>query len=165
MKEILMGRFRKEQVVELLNDKPQCFNQTLELALQTIDPVSWRAAWVLFHYMEERDPRLQIHLNQLISAIPEKKDGQQRELLRIIEQLDIPEEQEGILFDVCMNIWEQVGKIPSVRIFAFRVIHKIAQKYPELQSELKFMTQPQYLDTLSPGIKRAVIRMAGEKPA
>ncbi len=163
MKEILMGRFRKEEVVELLNGKPKCFDQTLELALQNLELVSWRAAWVLFHCMEEKDPRLQLYLSQLINAIPGKGDGHQRELLRIIGQLDVPEGQEGVLFDLCMNIWEQVGKIPSVRIFAFRIILKIARKYPDLQSELEFITQEYYLETLSPGIKRSIQRMAGQK--
>lgn len=58
-----------------------------------------------------------------------------------------------------MEIWEQVGKIPSVRIFAFRLIVRIARKYPELKNEIAFLTQPHYTETLSPGIRNSVHKL------
>jgi hypothetical protein len=159
MKDLLLSRFNKDEVVLLLNSDPCKFDETIELALYGENPVAWRAAWVLYHCMHKNDQRLQPHLMAMIGAIPGKSDGQQRELLRIIEQLDIPEEHEGEVFDLCMTIWEQVGKIPSVRVFAFRIILRIAKKYPELKTEITFMTQQQYTETLSPGIRASVERM------
>jgi hypothetical protein len=159
MKERLQGRFRKEDMVSLINQDPSCFAETIEIALGNQPLISWRAAWVLYHSMEENDPRLRPQLPILIEAIKGKTDGHQREILRIIERLDIPEEHEGVLFDTCMNIWEQVGKIPSVRVFAFRIIYRIARKYPELSNEIKYITQTHYTETLSPGIRNSVERM------
>lgn len=112
MKDILLGRFCKDELVEKLNSDPVSFRKTLDLALDGLQAASWRAAWVLYHSMKEQDSRLQPYIAEIIDAIVGKKDGHQRELLRILERLDIPEEQEGILFDVCMNVWEQTGKIP-----------------------------------------------------
>jgi len=162
MRETLGGRFRKEEMTALINSDKACFDETLELAKQNMHPVSWRAAWVLYHSMEVRDCRLQLHLPGLITAITGKPDGHQRELLRIIELLDYPEESEGALFDLCMNLWEQPGKIPSLRLFALRIILRIAAKYPELNNEIDFVTQPHYLEGLSPGIGNAVRRMIKE---
>jgi hypothetical protein len=159
LKEKLLSRFQKDEMVVLLNNDPDSFSQTVHLALENLPLVSWRAAWVLYHAMEENDARLHPFLPELISAIYGKSDGHQRELLRIIEKLNIPEEHEGPLFDLCMTIWEQVGKIPSVRLFAFRIILRIAKKYPEMKSEITFITQQQYTETLSPGIRRSVERM------
>lgn len=159
MKEILTGRFNKEELAKLLNADREKFEETLIIALQDIHPVSWRAAWMLYHAMEEQDRRLQPFLPQLIAALKGKGDGHQRELLRIIGLLDITEDYEGVLFDACMEIWEQVGKIPSVRIFAFRLIVRIARKYPELKNEISFLTQPHYTETLSPGIRNSVHKL------
>ena len=159
MKEILAGRFNKEELAKLLNSDREKFEETLIIALQDIHPVSWRAAWMLYHTMEEKDNRLQPFLPQLMAALKGKADGHQRELLRIIGLMDITEEYEGVLFDACMEIWEQVGKIPSVRIFAFRLIVRIARKYPELKNEITFLTQPHYTETLSPGIRNSVQRL------
>jgi hypothetical protein len=162
MKEALGGRFRKEEMIELINSNAGFFTETLALSQQALHPVSWRAAWMLYHCMEAGDPRLQPKLQNLIQAIPGKPDGHQRELLRIIERLDYPEETEGVLFDLCMNLWEQPGKIPSLRLFALRIVLRIAAKYPELNNEIAFVTQPHYLEGLSPGIGNAVQRMIKE---
>ncbi len=162
MREKLLGRFRKDDMVALVNSSTECFDETLDLATQNIELVSWRAAWVLFHSMKRNDQRFFPFIHQMIMAIPGKNDGHQREILRIIEQLEVPEEHEGVLFDLCMTIWEQTGRIPSLRLFAFRTICRIASKYPELKSELSFITQSHYTDSLSPGIRRAVQSMAGE---
>lgn len=68
MKEILTGRFNKEELAKLLNADREKFEETLIIALQDIHPVSWRAAWMLYHAMEEQDRRLQPFLPQLIAA-------------------------------------------------------------------------------------------------
>ncbi len=88
-----------------------------------------------------------------------KKDGHQRELLKILYRMELSEEQEGIVFDLCMNVWEQVGKAPSVRHNAFRMISRIASKYPGLSNEIAMITQEHYLETLSPGVRRSVMKM------
>lgn len=159
MKEILAGRFNKEDLAKLLNADGQKFDETLQIALEDFHPVSWRAAWMIYHSMEENDLRVQPYLPQIIEALQGKNDGHQRELLRVIGLLEVSEEQEGVLFDACMQIWEQVHKIPSVRIFAFRLIARMARKYPELKSEMLFLTQPHYTETLSPGIKNSLHKL------
>lgn len=158
LKERLLGRFTKDDMIDLVNADEAIFEQALGIALRNEETLSWRAAWVLYHAMHQGDHRLQVHCPALIEAIHGKSDGHQRELLRILSNLEIPEENEGQLFDLCMNIWEQVGKIPSVRVFAFRMICRLAEKYPDLQSELTFLCQPHYLESLSPGIKNSVER-------
>lgn len=163
MKNYLAGRFSKLDAINLLNNSSEKFRETVEIALSDETSISWRAAWVLYHAMDDEDPRLQPFLGGFVEILPNLGDGHQREILRILERMTIPEELEGILFDHCMSIWEQVGKIPSVRVFAFRIIFKIASKYPEMLSELRFITQPHYTDTLSPGIRNSVERMIRHK--
>lgn len=164
LKASLLGRFDKTEMVAVVNSEPAAFAHILSWALEAPPPLGWRAAWVLFHAMDKADKRLQPHVPALTAAIAGKADGHQRELLRILEGLEFAEEDEGQVFDACMNIWEQVGKIPSVRIFAFRILHRIASRYPELLAELTFLTQSQYTDTLSPGIRNSLERLCTKSP-
>ncbi len=80
-------------------------------------------------------------------------------LLKILLQMELKEEYEGILFNLCMDIWEQINKKPSVRITALKFIIKIAKKHPELCQEITFLTQDHYLESLSPGVKHSVSKM------
>jgi len=76
--------------------------------------------------------------------------------------MELNEENEGFLFNLCVSIWEKTGKVPSVRYTAFKFILKVIKNYPELSREIDFYIQDQYLDSLSPGVKRAILRMANE---
>lgn len=161
LEEVLITQY-KDEMIAYLAHHPEDFDQAVELALGNKQPFSWRAAWLLWSCMEKNDLRLQGSIGKIIHALPGKNDGHQRELLKILLFLDIPEKYEGVLFDLAAGLWEKIHLRPSVRVMAFRMIMKIAQKHPDLKQELKFLLQEQYLETLSPGIKRSVERMLQE---
>ena len=71
-------------------------------------------------------------------------------------------EYEGFLFNVCLTVWEKINKKPSVRLTAFKIIVKIAKRHPDLSHEIIFLTQNQYLDSLSPAVKRSISKMIKE---
>ena len=117
--------------------------------------VSWKASLLLVHCMAEKDKRLSKYSLEIIKLIKIKEDSQQRELLRIVEKLEIGEDIEGLLFDVCSDIWISIHKSSSVRIIAFRILVPIAIKYPELKREVFMMSENKYSESLSDGIKKS----------
>ncbi|NLT49917.1 MAG: hypothetical protein GXX85_03245 [Ignavibacteria bacterium] len=97
-----------------------------------------------------------------LSTLKNKKDGHQREILKILCLMDLEDKYEGSLFDLCINLWKDINKNSSVRVTAFKFLIKIAVKYPELRSEIIYLANENYLETLSPGIKNSVGRMIKE---
>jgi hypothetical protein len=155
------GKFisrNRDELISNINAYPDQFKETLRIALKD-EPQAWNAAWLLEHCVMKNDPRIREHVFSLIQAIKGKRDGHQREILKILRKMDLKDDQEGYLFDECMNIWESVGKSPSVRITTFSILADIAKKYPELRHELEFLTQNQYTETLSPGIRLSFDRI------
>ncbi|MFT7035832.1 MAG: hypothetical protein ACJA2S_004356 [Cyclobacteriaceae bacterium] len=150
------SRISIEAMVKVVNSSAENFNETIQLACTNKTPQSWRAAWILGHCTKKNDQRISDFLNVLITTVDKKKDGHQRELIKLIIKNKLNEEQEGLLFDICMNIWETSNKSPSVRYFAFQFIVTIVKKYPELRREIDVLTQPEYLETLSPGIRKGL---------
>jgi hypothetical protein len=67
-----------------------------------------------------------------------------------------------VLFDICAGIWEKINKKPSVRHNAFRMLVKIAKKHPVLTKEVALLTQNQYLESMSPGVQRSILKMLEE---
>ena len=149
-------------MISFMENHPEYFDEAIKLAIGDKQPYSWRAAWLLWSCMEENDKRIRKYIKKIVDSIKTKDDGQQRELLKILLQMELKEEYEGILFNLCMNIWEQINKSPSVRITALKFIIKIAKKHPELSQEISFLTQNHYLESLSRGIKHSVSRMMKE---
>jgi hypothetical protein len=152
----------KAQMISYLKSHPEDFEEAIELAISDKPPYSWRAAWLLWSCMETNDLRIQKFLKRIISSISTKNDAQQREMLIILQKMDINTDSEGYLFDHCIKIWEKTGKKPSVRYNAFKMIIKLMKKHPDLSHELPLLTQDQYLDPFSPTAKKSIFKMINE---
>jgi hypothetical protein len=152
----------KEEMISFLKSHPKYFDEAVQLAISNKQPYSWRAAFLLWGTIEENDIRIQKHIESIVNCIQEKEDGHQRELLKILYKMTISEKYEGQIFNICMNLWEQLNKNPSVRMTAFKFIVKIVKRHPELSGEINFLIQDHYLESLSPGVKRSIEKIMQE---
>jgi len=158
LEQVLMN-FYKEEMISFLETHPEFFTEAIELAIKDEQPLSWRSAWLLWSCMEINDKRIRKNVNKILTVLPSKQDGHQRELIKILLQMRLNERQEGKLFNICLTLWESLNKKPSVRHTAFKFIIEMTKKYPELKSEVEYLTQDHFLETLSPGIKHSIARM------
>ena len=152
----------KSEMISFMNAHPEYFEEAVELAVSAKQPYSWRSAYVLWSVIEKNDKRIQKHIKKIVNAIKNKNDGHQRELIKILLMMELDEKYEGVLFDICLGIWEQIDKSPSVRINALKMIIKIANIHPELKQEISFLTQDHYLESLSPGARHSALKLMRE---
>ena len=157
--EICLTHNYKDGIVVFLKAHPECWEEAIELAIANKQPYSWRAAWLLWSCIEKNDTRIQPRIQSLIDGLKDKKDGHQRELLKILIVMELSEEQETNLLDYCIRLWKDIKKTPSIRYTAFRFINKIVSKYPELRNEIKYYTVKKYIETLSPGIQKSINKL------
>lgn len=158
-REFIKQRSELEVMKRYLQENPDQFEEMVSEIYNEDIEIAWRAAWITGHGLEKNDKRLIPHVDNLIELIPDKRDGLQREVLKLLMKMDLDDDQEGFLFDICMTIWEKVNKSPSVRMTAFQFIAKTVEKYTDLKHEISFITQSQYSETLSPGIRKSFERM------
>jgi len=161
LKQKLMSSYKNE-MISFMKSHPEYFEEAIQLAITDEQPYSWRAAFVLWSVIQNNDKRIQKHINKIVNAVKSKNDSHQRELLKILLMMELNEKYEGVLFDLCMNIWEQINKAPSVRVNALKLIIKIANKHPELKKEISFLAQDHYLESLSPGARHSVRKLMNE---
>jgi len=157
--EHLLTTSYKADSISYLKSHPEDFTEAINLAVTDKQPYSWRAAWLLWSCMEKNDKRVQPYVNRIIAAIPKRGENQQRELFIILQKMELTKRQEGVLFNTCVNVWEQLHKQASVRVNAFKLIVKITKKYPDLWNEVTVLTRNEYLETLSPAVKKAVVKL------
>ena len=149
-------------MAELVHKHDPNFEGTLETVLSMKQPAAWRATWVLGRLITSNDSRIQPYIGRLLEVFPKTSDGHQRELLKILEKMEIPEKFETAIYDICLQVWQSPTKIPSVRITAFRILVRIATKYPELVDEIMLITEPQHIDSLSPGVRNSYMKLVQE---
>ena len=158
LEQVLINSY-KAGMIEYVESHPEDFDELVKLSIEDKQPFSWRAAWLLWSCMTKNDQRVFHYIDSMIKTLPTKRDGHQRELVKILSDMELNEDQEGQVFDICVSLWEKIGKKPSIRYTAFMEILKIAQKYPELANEISFLTQEHFTETLSPGVRKSINRM------
>lgn len=157
--EHLLISSHKDEMISYINIHPEVFEQAIKLAISDKQPFAWRAAWLLWSCMEENDQRIQKYIEDMIGTISTKNHDHQRELIKILYQMELNEEQQGFLFDVCVTLWKKIDNKPSVRFNAFKMIVKIAEGHPDLANEIVLLTQNQYMDSLSSSSQKSINKM------
>jgi hypothetical protein len=153
----------KAGIMAYMAQHPEEVAPAIRLALTDRKPHARRAATLVWSCIVDDDERVKPFVNEIIASLPSKSDDHQRELLKILLPMALDDEQEGILFNFSLSLWEQIGKNPSVRFTAFRMMAKIANHHPELSSEMKLFTQPEYLETLWVTAKKSILGMLNNK--
>ena len=149
-------RVDKEKIISILDKGGDntSFNFLVTHMQKEVKPSSWRSAWIINNAMKKNDVRIRNSLSKIIKSIIGKQDGHQRELLKVVRKMTLSEKNEGLFFDTCMQVWEDIKKKPATRHYAGLSIIEMAKKYPDIKNELEYLTSPYYTKTLSPGIKR-----------
>ncbi len=154
----LLNAYKKD-LVGYINEHPEYFNELICLSFTRKQPYSWRAAWLLWSCMDGNDKKVRPYLEDIISNLPTLADEQKRDLFIVLYKMNLNKEQEGKLFNICMDVWEKIGKKPSVRFNAFKLMVRIAGKHPELQNEIGLLSNSPYTDNLSENVKRSLLKM------
>jgi len=152
----------KAEMISHLKSHPEDFEEAIILAVSDKQPYSQKAAWLLWSCMEENDPRIQGYIKRIIETLKVTGDSQLRDLLIILEKMELDENIQGELFEICVDVWEKIGKKASLRYNAFKLIVKTANKYPELYNEVKYLTQDQYTDSFSKTAQKSIFKMISE---
>ncbi len=113
------------------------FITLLQLALYEKDPIAWRAAWVLDGSDEFKPGLARKHIGKTVKALPELESvGTLRSLLRMLTRYDIPENEQGLLIDLCFSYLVSELYPVAVKAHAMTIIYHHVLLYPELKNEL-----------------------------
>jgi len=129
------------------------FNTLLQLALHEKEPVAWRASWILDGSDEKKPGLARKHINKIVKALPALESrGTLRSLLRMLTRYDIPENEQGLLIDLCFSYLVSELYPVAVKAHAMQIIYNHVLLYPELKNELIAVIEDQ-ADNNSVGFK------------
>lgn len=101
---------------------------------------AWRAAWVIHHFSDKHPQQIEKYAQKYIEILPKlERDGHIREIINILTNLNLTEEQDGEIFDICYQLIQSNKRQSSVRAVCFRFMMKLADNYPELKEEIKII--------------------------
>ena len=125
-------------IVKYIGDDKKRFKVLIDLFLNSEYRVTQRAAWPLSYVAIEHPKLIKPYLGKLIKKLdePDNHPAIARNILRIFQEIEIPEKYEGALVDSCFRLLVSAESPIAIKSFAITVASFICKKYPELKNEL-----------------------------
>jgi len=140
IKAILESKHTREDAVAIKDhivSHPAAISDLMELFFSQSVQLSQRSSWALLFVGLEDPEIIKPYLSQMVALMPTANhDAQIRNTIRIFEEIDIPEDLEGPLFEHCFNYLMDHKRPTAIRAFSLHVLEKIANRHPELKHEL-----------------------------
>ena len=109
--------------------------------------------------MENNDKRVRKYIKKIIDILPARPNNQQRALLKVLQKMELVQDYEAPIFNLCANIWKDIKNNPSLRFQAIKIMTAIAKKYPDLRHEIQLLTDTNYTDNLSDIIQKSIKKL------
>jgi hypothetical protein len=131
----------KQIAIKYLEDNPLEFKLLIEQSFSDKHPINWRSAWVLAELVHKHQTfrdLIKLKASKIVSMLADfPTSGQQREYLKVLQDIELGEEDMGVLLDLCFN-WLLDKKVDvAIRVHAMQIIYDYSVKEPDLQPELK----------------------------
>jgi hypothetical protein len=161
----LLAEHSKSQtakIVEYVGDDRERFTELMRLFVGPNYRISQRAAWAVSNCIERHPELVKPHYGTLFKQL-ERDDSHvavKRNVVRLLQFVDIPKRYKGRVFDACYNLFADVTEPIAVRCFSMTVAVNIAKDSPELMAELRAVAVNQP-EKMSAGFRSRVKRHFG----
>jgi len=129
----------RDEMVSYVGNDPKRMAGLFALFID--DTLHWRynqrAAWPIGIIARKNPELLKPFLPEMAERLGSgRHDAVTRNIVRILEDVDIPESLEGIVYDKCFRLLNDPDQAIAIRVFSMSVMFKIARRYPEMLDEL-----------------------------
>lgn len=144
--ELLREHSRRQmlRIAGYIGDDPERFNRVMKIFPGRPYRLTQRAAWAL-NFCASACPQLIMpYVGQLIPfcRVP-VHDAAKRNIMRILQSVEVPPEYHGDLADLCFYLTGQPQEAVAIKVFAMKVSANLCRHYPELANELKALIEGQ----------------------
>lgn len=160
--EILYEHSRRqvEKIARWIGADKRRFRELMELFLHGEYRVTQRAAWIINKCAEKHPRFISPWLKQMIAKSEELgvHIAVKRNVLRILEGIDIPKSLLGTVVSRCFDYLASDDEAIAVRVYAMEIILHAAQEEPDLRKELQASIE-QMLIRAGPAIRARARRV------
>lgn len=132
------SKSQTNKIIKYVADDKLKFKELINLFFNGEFVVKQRAAWPLSYVAIEHPELIKPYFSKLTHQLSktENHPSINRNILRIFEEMDIPEKHHGNLIDLCLKFIVDIKQPIAIRAFSITVAVNISKNYPELKREL-----------------------------
>jgi hypothetical protein len=140
IKNLLESEHSKKQaliIVDLATADPKALTDLMDCFFDKDNRLCQRAAWSVGILGQNNPEIIRPFLPKMIRALDNPRhDAVIRNTIRIFQDIDVPEELEGEVYEKCFSYLTSPKYPTAIKAFSATVLFNIAIKIPELKDEL-----------------------------
>lgn len=141
---MLKAEYSKTQTLQIVNfigNNQQRFDNLVKIFLTHEYKIIQRAAWPLSECAKKYPALVNKHFKSLIKHMqdPKQHPAVKRNVLRIFDNIEIPEKYHGRLMTICLHYIADPKEPIAVQAYALGVLKKLTKLYPEIKPEVKII--------------------------
>jgi len=131
------------KIVKWVGKDPMRFKQLMQLFLHGKYRVTQRSAWMISLCAEKHPALIKPYLKKMLQKTQEPgvHDAVKRNVVRILQDIEIPPSLTGLAADICFNFLADRKEAIAVRVFSMSVLFHITRKEPDLKNELRLLIE------------------------
>jgi hypothetical protein len=131
------SRRNTDLIADIIYNRPELFDELVEIFLRNEEPVSRRAVWVVDTVTEKHPHLLDPYIEPIAEMLPGfTHDGLKRVSLRMLSRSPLPQNQLGGLMNLCFDWLVSPKESVAVKVYSMEILYRISQDEPELKKEL-----------------------------
>lgn len=140
------SKAQTQKIIDWVGHSQERFDALVQLFLGDEYRVTQRAAWPLSYIAIEHPSLAKKHLPVFIKLLgnPKLHKAVRRNVVRLLQFVEIPEELHGELMNYCFDFIADVNEAAAVKAFSLTILEKLSKQYPEIQSEIKTIVQERW---------------------
>lgn len=148
LRKAVLEKYSKENcaaIVKWVGHSQRRFGQLFSLFLEGEYRVTQMASWPLGYCVETNPELITPHYPRLIAHLqkPGLHDSVKRNAVRLLQFVDIPEQYQGDIMNLCFQYLENPAEAVAIKAFSLTVLSNLAKQYPEIIPEVKILIEHQ----------------------
>jgi hypothetical protein len=142
------------KIVKWVGKDPSRFDELFRLFLHDEYRVVQRATWPISYLVIAHPPLIKKHFAALFKKLkePGAHDAVKRNILRLLQDITIPEKYHGEIMDTCFTYISSPTEKAAIKAFSLTVLEHLSAIYPEIKPELKTIIEDRW-DFESPAFR------------
>lgn len=132
------------------------FKELMDCFASDDSRLSQRASWCVNWAAKKYPQMLAPYVDLLVERLqhPQANDSVQRNALRVLTDITIPEQHHGNIMNTCFAFIEEPKTATAVKAFSLHMLRKLSKFYPEILPELQLLIEDK-IDNETPAFKSA----------
>lgn len=133
-----------DRIIKHIGADAKRFKELVDIFLAGPHQITQRAAWPLSYCVRNHPELLEKNYKSILGILtkPGIHDGVKRNIMRLLQFVDIPKRYQGEVIEHCFRLMDPKEPI-AVRVFSMTVLANLTKQHPDLKTELKLIIEDQ----------------------